>query len=356
MRSGYDKGEGCWVCGWRMHEGPTAKEGVTPNDGRHCPCCVGNVLIPRVLVKKGSRRLYDCRTLASGSAPPVQGMPTYPPLHVYSSVSTVPSSRTGAEKATGTERGQSALPTTPPGLSRGRGKGKPAKGGWPSAIPLPSGAVIRSEGKSEGALTREGPQHGLGAMSGLSRQLGGDRQGALGQEQASMATNSVEGLPDCARMVTFAEGGMDQALQPVPHQVSAGQILGGEPGGALVPVGGSELAVQFSEWSLSFKRENRAWQQEQERLRAKDKRAGEQRRELDLAEGRRLREEDGKRMGHLEQASEAQKNTMDSNASVLAQMATMQRALARHMGVPMPEGVGESEMDSAGVGAPSMAE
>jgi hypothetical protein len=133
-------------------------------------------------------------------------------------------------------------------------------------------------------------------------------------------------------------------------------MLGGESGGALVPVGGSELAVQFSEWSLSFKQENRAWQQEQDRLRAEDKRAGERRRALDLAEGRRLREEDGNRMERLEQASEAQKNTMESNTSVLAQMAAMQKALARHMGVPMPEGVGESEMSSAGVGAPSPAE
>ena len=171
-----------------------------------------------------------------------------------------------------------------------------------------------------------------------------------------MAINSVEGLPDPTRMVTFAAGGMDQALQPVPRRANSGPMLGGEPGDALVPVGGSELAVQFSEWSLSFKQENRAWQQEQERLRAEDKRAWEQRRDLDLAEGKRFREEDGKRMGRLEQASEAQKNTMESNTSVLAQMATMQKALARHMGVPMPEGVGESEMSSAGVGAPSPAE
>ena len=356
MRSGYDKSEGCWVCGCRMHEGPSAKEGVTPNDGRHCPCCVGNVLIPRVLIEKENRRLYDRRTLVSGSAPSVQGMPTYPPLRGYSSAPKVLSSRTVAEKATGTGRGQSALPMTPPGPSLGRGKGKPAKGGWPSAIPLPSGDVIRSEGKSEGELAREGPQHGMGAMSGLLRQPGRDRQGALGQERTSMVTNSVKGLSDRARMVTFAEEGMGQALQPVPRQVSAGPALGGEPGDALVPIGGSELAVQFSEWSLSFKRENRAWQQEQERLRAEDKQAGERRRELDLAEERRLREEDGNRMERLEQASEAQKNTMESNTSVLAQMATMQKALARHMWVLMPEGVGESEMSSAGVGAPSPAE
>ena len=61
-------------------------------------------------------------------------------------------------------------------------------------------------------------------------------------------------------------------------------------------------------------------------------------------------DEDWKRMGRLGSASEEQKKTMDSNASVLAQLLAMQKAQARHMGVPMPDGVGQGGMGSKGVG------
>ena len=119
-------------------------------------------------------------------------------------------------------------------------------------------------------------------MLGLSEPLGGGRQDATGREEAPTVIGSAERPPEPAGRVTFAEEGTDRALQLVPRPADSGSVLGGEPGGALVPVGGSELAVQFSEWSLSFKRENRAWQQEQERLRAEDKRAWEKQRNLDL--------------------------------------------------------------------------
>jgi hypothetical protein len=61
-------------------------------------------------------------------------------------------------------------------------------------------------------------------------------------------------------------------------------------------------------------------------------------------------DEDGKRMGRLGSASEEQKKTMDSNASVLAQLLAIQEAQARHMGVPRPNGVGLGGMGSKGVG------
>ena len=61
-------------------------------------------------------------------------------------------------------------------------------------------------------------------------------------------------------------------------------------------------------------------------------------------------DEDGKRMGRLGSASEEQKRTMDSNASVLAQLLAIQEAQARHMGVPRPDGVGLGGMGSKGVG------